>query len=83
MFSNFLIGLREGLLEMVNAAPAEEHEFEIRRPTGSVLGEIGPTAPGATGTVVLTFDAPGTYTYVCGIADHETKGMTGTFTVSP
>ena len=46
------------------------------------LGEIGPAAHGKTGRVVLTFDKPGTYTYVCGIADHEEKGMTGTFTVA-
>lgn len=67
---------------MTNDAPDEEHEFEVSGPDGAVLGEIGPTAPGATGRVVLTLDRPGTYTYVCGIADHEAKGMTGSFTVA-
>lgn len=67
---------------MVNDAPDEEHEFEVLLPDGNALGEIGPTAPGKTGRVVLTFDKPGTYTYVCGVADHEEKGMKGTFTVT-
>lgn len=68
--------------EMVNNAPDQEHEFEVLLPTGAALGEIGPTKPGQAGRVVLTFDTPGTYTYVCGITDHEAKGMTGTFTVT-
>jgi uncharacterized cupredoxin-like copper-binding protein len=60
----------------------KEHEFEVLGANGKALGEIGPTKPGATGTVTLTFKKAGTYTYVCGIEDHEKRGMKGTFTVS-
>ncbi|MCA1713276.1 MAG: cupredoxin domain-containing protein [Actinobacteria bacterium] len=59
-----------------------EHEFEVLGPDGKDVGEVGPTAPGKDGEVVLTLDKPGTYTYLCGIADHESRGMKGTFTVS-
>jgi len=31
---------------------------------------------------VLSFDRAGSYTFVCGIADHEALGMTGSFTVT-
>ena len=68
---------------MTNTATTEQHEFEVLGPDGNALGEIGPTDPGQTGTVVLTFDDAGTYTFVCGITDHEAKGMKGTFTVTP
>lgn len=59
-----------------------EHEFEVFGPGGEVLGEVGPTAPGKEGKVVLTLSEAGTYRYVCGIDDHEKRGMVGTFTVS-
>lgn len=59
-----------------------QHEFEVLRPDGTALGEIGPTDAGKEDEVVLTFDKAGTYTYVCGIDDHERRGMKGTFTVT-
>ncbi|MFN8036910.1 MAG: cupredoxin domain-containing protein [Acidimicrobiia bacterium] len=58
-----------------------EHEFEVEGPGGDVLGEIGPTGPGRTGGATLALREPGTYRFVCGIADHEARGMKGTFTV--
>lgn len=58
-----------------------EHEFEVFGPDGEVLGEIGPTAAGEEGKVVLTLSEAGTYRYVCGIDDHEQRGMVGTFDV--
>jgi uncharacterized cupredoxin-like copper-binding protein len=64
-----------------NAAPVEEHELEIRTPDGKTLGEVGPTKPGGDGRVVLTLPVTGRYTFVCGVDDHEAKGMIGTFTV--
>jgi uncharacterized cupredoxin-like copper-binding protein len=67
---------------LTNTATDEEHEFEVTGPDGTVLGEIGPTDPGRTGTVVLTFAKPGAYVYECGISDHADKGMKGTFTVA-
>jgi high-affinity iron transporter len=59
-----------------------QHEFEVLGPDGKALGEIGPTDPGKDGEVVLTFGTNGTYRYVCGIEDHEARGMKGTFTVA-
>lgn len=59
-----------------------EHELEVFGPDGRALGEIGPTAPGATGEAVLAFTVAGAYTYKCGIDDHAERGMTGTFTVA-
>ena len=67
---------------LTNTANDEQHEFEVTGPDGAVLGEIGPTDPGATGTVVLTFARPGTYVYECGITDHADRGMKGEFVVS-
>lgn len=66
--------------EMMNEGEVA-HEFEVFGPDGDVLGEIGPTAPGEEGDVVLTLGEAGTYQYVCGIDDHEARGMAGTFTV--
>lgn len=66
--------------EMENAGTVE-HEFEVFGPDGKVLGEIGPTASGEKGKVTLELADPGTYRYVCGIDDHEERGMVGTFTL--
>lgn len=57
------------------------HELEILAPDGSKLGEVGPTQPGQTGEVVLSLTVPGSYRYLCGLADHASKGMAGSFTV--
>lgn len=66
--------------EMTNKG-AVEHEFEVFGPDGEAIGEVGPTAAGAEGDVVLTLKEPGTYRYVCGIENHEQQGMAGTFEV--
>jgi uncharacterized cupredoxin-like copper-binding protein len=58
------------------------HEFEVLGPDGKNIGEVGPTDPGKNGEVIVAFDKPGTYTYLCGIADHAGRGMKGTFTVT-
>ncbi len=67
--------------EMKNAGTIQ-HEFEVLGPDGKALGEIGPTDAGKESDVVLTFPTAGTYTYVCGIDDHEARGMKGTFVVA-
>jgi uncharacterized cupredoxin-like copper-binding protein len=59
-----------------------EHELEILGPDGKDVGEVGPTAAGKDGEVIIAFEKAGTYTYKCGIADHASRGMQGTFTVS-
>jgi uncharacterized cupredoxin-like copper-binding protein len=66
---------------MTNDGPAD-HEFEVFDADGKALGEIGPTAKGRSGEVTLTFDKKGSYAYKCGVADHEARGMIGTFQVS-
>ena len=59
-----------------------DHEFEVLDAAGENIGEVGPTAPGKTGEVIITFAKAGAYSYLCGIADHAGKGMKGTITVS-
>ena len=68
-------------IRMQNDAPIENHELEIFGPDGQAVGEIGPTAPGRTGNVVLAFNQTGAYEFVCGVEDHAEEGMTGRFRV--
>jgi uncharacterized cupredoxin-like copper-binding protein len=63
-------------------AGSMQHELEFLGPDGKDVGEVGPTDPGKDGEVIVAFDKPGTYTYLCGIADHASRGMKGTFTVT-
>jgi uncharacterized cupredoxin-like copper-binding protein len=65
-----------------NTAPAEKHELEIFGPDGDALGEVGPTEAGASGHVVVTLADAGTYRVNCGIKDHSSMGMRGTFIVT-
>ena len=69
-------------LKLENTATDNQHELEVVGPDGKPLGEVGPTDPGEDGEVVLTFSQAGTYTFLCGIGDHEAKGMKKTVTVS-
>lgn len=39
--------------------------------------------PGETRTITLTFDAPGTHTFICTLRGHAAAGMTGAAYVSP
>lgn len=68
--------------KLANAGTAQAHEFEVFGPDGKVLGEVGPTEPGKDGEVVLELKTKGPYRFLCGIDDHESRGMKGTFTVS-
>lgn len=58
------------------------HEFEVLDASGTNIGEVGPTAPGKDGEVVVTFTKAGRYSFLCGIADHASRGMKGSITVS-
>lgn len=60
---------------------AKEHELEVFGPDGKAVGEVGPTAAGRLGEVVLTLAEPGTYRYESGVADDAERGLKGTFTV--
>jgi uncharacterized cupredoxin-like copper-binding protein len=46
------------------------------RPTEVSIDALG------TQTTVVTFDRPGTYTFICHLPGHEAYGMTGTVTVT-
>jgi len=39
--------------------------------------------PGATRTISLTFDQPGTHTFICTLPGHAAAGMTGAAFVTP
>ena len=39
--------------------------------------------PGETRTITLTFDQPGTHTFICTLPGHAASGMTGAAFVSP
>jgi iron uptake system component EfeO len=56
-----------------------EHEFEIVQ-NDATVGEVEGLVPGLTGTLTLDLK-PGTYTFQCLLAAHNTLGMTGTLTV--
>jgi high-affinity iron transporter len=58
-----------------------DHEMEVLDGEGDAIGEIGPTAPGATGDVVITFAEAGDWTVRCGIEGHLEHGMRRSFTV--
>ena len=65
---------------MANDGPAD-HEFEVFGPDGKAIDEIEPLHAGKSDRLTLTLRRPGTYTYVCGVSDHEERGMKGTFVV--
>jgi len=72
------LSIRKGEIirfEMTNLATEMDHEMEIFGPDGEAIAEIGPTKPGATGTVTMQFAEAGTYRFVCGIEGHEGNGM--------
>lgn len=58
----------------------QEHEFEIFK-GDAVVDEAEGLVPGLARDFVVTLPA-GEYTYVCKLADHEARGMTGTLTVT-
>jgi plastocyanin len=64
-----------------NKSTSHQHELEVFGPDGKAIGEVGPTAPGKTGAVVLTLAKAGTYTYESGVGDDAARGMKGTFVV--
>jgi len=61
----------------------QPHDLQVFTPDNKVLGQIDQTDPGKTGKATLTFAVPGTYRYICDVADHQARGMKGAFTVAP
>ena len=52
-----------------------EHEMEVLNPLGESAGEVGPTAVGQSGEVVITFREKGEWFVQCGIEGHLEHGM--------
>lgn len=59
-----------------------QHELEVFDPAGKVLGEIKPVDGGKKDAGTFPFTAVGTYKFVCGVADHEARGMVTSIAVS-
>ncbi len=57
-----------------------EHEFEVLQ-GDAIVGEVEGLVPGLTRSLTVDL-APGSYTFVCRLAAHDTLGMTGTLTVN-
>lgn len=58
------------------------HSFNIRDGAGTVVVESDDLRQGEDTTVTAQL-APGTYTFFCDFAGHESLGMHGTLTVTP
>jgi iron uptake system component EfeO len=81
-FDPATISMAEGTVTFrVKNVGVEEHEFEIFEGE-TVVDEIEGLVPGLTKDLTVTLEA-GDYTFVCKLADHEQRGMTGTLTVTP
>lgn len=71
--------------------PAGRIRFVIRNASDIVHGfevegqgmeeEIAEIQPGATDSLTVTFEEPGTYEIYCPVEDHEQRGMIGTLEV--
>jgi plastocyanin len=55
------------------------HGFEVEGQ--GMEEEIEEIQPGATDSLTVTLEEPGTYVIYCPVADHEQRGMTGTVEV--
>lgn len=55
------------------------HGFEVEGQ--GMEEEIEEIQPGATDSLTVTFEEPGTYVIYCPVADHEQRGMVGTLEV--
>jgi plastocyanin len=59
----------------------DDHDLRIIGPNGTIRAETGVVRPDRLGTLRTTL-ARGRYTYICTVADHQTRGMKGSFTVT-
>jgi plastocyanin len=69
----------EALFAVTNAGTTA-HEFEVFQ-GDKLVDEVEGINPGSTKQLTVTL-APGTYTYVCKLAAHDTLGMKGAITVT-
>lgn len=71
--------------EFFIGTPAEQQAHEAEMATGSpMMDEPGAAdlLAGGTGSLVYTFDEPGTLEYGCHVPGHYAAGMRGTITVN-
>jgi uncharacterized cupredoxin-like copper-binding protein len=59
-----------------------DHEMEVLTDASRRLGKTGRIAPGASDTLVVTFEEAGVYTVICDIDDHRSRGQQAEFTVA-
>lgn len=60
---------------------AVEHEMELLTEASRRLGKTARIAPGASDSLVATFDEPGVYTVICDIDNHRSLGQVASFEV--
>lgn len=83
-FKNPVTGIKAGqAIEFkVHNTGTVEHEFELFGPDGKVIGEIPPIKPGESGEAIFRLNNSGVYRYLCGVDNHDKRGMMGTFEVA-
>lgn len=59
----------------------DDHDFRILGPKGGLRAETGIVGPDGLGEITTRL-ARGRYSYLCTVADHSTRGMRGSFTVT-
>lgn len=60
--------------ELVNEGQLD-HEMQLVNADGRILGQIERLAPDTSGSVEINFAEPGTYTVLCDIDDHQSRGQ--------
>lgn len=58
-----------------------DHEMEVLTEASRRLGKTERIAPGASDTLIVTFEEAGIYTVICDIDDHRSRGQQAEFTV--
>lgn len=58
------------------------HEMQVLDATGRVYGRTARIAPGAVDDVTVAFEDAGSYTVICDVDDHLSRGQRAAFSVS-
>ncbi len=69
------------LLLQVKNIGEDDHDLRILGPRGTPRGETGVVGPGDLGRISVRLPR-GRYTYLCTVADHAARGMTGVLVVT-
>ena len=80
------IDARVGVPTTVRLTNGGTERHDLNFPSLHMPGLQGVEAilePGETRTITLTFDEPGTHTFICTLPGHAASGMTGAAFVSP